>query len=46
MVNLGRAETRELADHWTVCTADGSRSAHFEHTIAVTMDGADVLTAL
>jgi methionyl aminopeptidase len=46
MVNLGRAETRELDDHWTVCTADGSRSAHFEHTIAVTMDGADVLTAM
>ncbi len=45
MVNLGGAATRELGDHWTVCTADGSRSAHFEHTIAVTSEGAEILTA-
>jgi methionyl aminopeptidase len=45
MVNLGKAGTRELGDHWTVSTADSSRSAHFEHTIAVTQDGADILTA-
>jgi methionyl aminopeptidase len=45
MVNLGKAGTRELDDHWTVSSADGSRSAHFEHTIAVTQDGADILTA-
>ena len=34
-----------LADDWTVVTDDGSLSAHFEHTIAVTEDGAEVLTA-
>ncbi len=45
MVNVGGWETRVLADHWTVVTADGSLSAHFEHTIAVTEDGAEVLTA-
>ena len=45
MLNLGAAETRTLADGWTVVTADGSRSAHFEHTIAVTEDGHEVLTA-
>lgn len=44
MVNAGAAETRTLADKWTVVTADGSRSAHFEHTIAVTEDGPRVLT--
>lgn len=45
MVNLGGWETRLLADDWTVVTADGSPSAHFEHTIAVTEDGHEVLTA-
>ncbi|HVM11537.1 MAG TPA: type I methionyl aminopeptidase [Actinomycetota bacterium] len=45
MVNLGGWETRVLADRWTVVTADGSLSAHFEHTIAVTEDGPEVLTA-
>jgi methionyl aminopeptidase len=44
MANLGGAETRLLADDWTVVTADGSLSAHFEHTIAVTEDGHEVLT--
>ncbi len=44
MVNLGGWETRVLADDWTVVTADGTLSAHFEHTIAVTEDGAEVLT--
>jgi methionyl aminopeptidase len=44
MVNLGYPATRELGDHWTVCTSDGSRSAHFEQTIAVTAGGADILT--
>jgi methionyl aminopeptidase len=44
MVNLGGWETRVLADNWTVVTEDGSLSAHFEHTIAVTDDGAEVLT--
>src|SRR6476469_9617326 len=36
MANLGRPETRLMGDDWTVATADGSLSAHFEHTIAVT----------
>jgi methionyl aminopeptidase len=45
MVNVGGWETRVLADDWTVVTADGSLSAHFEHTIALTEDGAEVLTA-
>jgi methionyl aminopeptidase len=44
MVNLGGAETVQLDDGWTVVTADGSLSAHFEHTIAVTDDGPEVLT--
>lgn len=44
MVNLGRAGTRELEDGWTVVTLDGSRSAHFEHTIAITDHGPEVLT--
>ena len=45
MVNMGGWETALLADQWTVVTADGSLSAHFEHTIAVTEDGAEVLTS-
>jgi methionyl aminopeptidase len=45
MVNLGGWETAPLDDGWTVVTADGSLSAHFEHTIAVTDDGHEVLTA-
>ena len=44
MVNVGAPETRTLADGWTVVTADGSLSAHVEHTIAVTEDGPEVLT--
>ncbi|HUY75474.1 MAG TPA: type I methionyl aminopeptidase [Ktedonobacterales bacterium] len=44
MVNAGRATTRELGDHWTVVAADGSRSAHFEHMVAVTGGAPDVLT--
>jgi methionyl aminopeptidase len=45
MVNIGGWETRVLADDWTVVTEDGSLSAHFEHTIAVTENGREVLTA-
>ena len=45
MVNVGGWETRVLLDGWTVVTEDGSLSAHFEHTIAVTEDGHEVLTA-
>lgn len=44
MVNAGSAETRTLPDKWTVVTIDGSRSAHFEHTVAVTNEGPRVLT--
>lgn len=44
MVVLGSRETRILDDGWTVVTVDGSRAAHFEHTIAVTDDGPQVLT--
>jgi methionyl aminopeptidase len=45
MVNAGGPATRTLADKWTIVTVDGSRSAHFEHTIAITPDGPRVLTA-
>ena len=44
MVNARGPETRLLDDGWSVVTADGSLSAHFEHTIAVTDDGPEVLT--
>ncbi len=44
MVNVGTAKTRTLSDKWTVVTADGKRSAHFEHTVAVTEDGPRILT--
>jgi methionyl aminopeptidase len=44
MVNAGGAATELLEDGWSVVTADGSLSAHFEHTIAVTDDGPEVLT--
>jgi methionyl aminopeptidase len=46
MVNLGRRETRLMPDGWTVVTRDRSLSAQWEHTIAVTEDGYDVLTRL
>jgi methionyl aminopeptidase len=45
MVNVGTYDTIELDDGWSVVTADGELSAHFEHTIAVTEDGPEVLTA-
>ena len=44
MVNVGGAETVQLDDGWTVVTADGSLSAHFEHSIAVTDNGPEILT--
>jgi methionyl aminopeptidase len=43
--NLGENGTAVMPDGWTVVTADGSLSAHFEHTVAVTQDGHEVLTA-
>ncbi|WP_184729031.1 type I methionyl aminopeptidase [Saccharopolyspora phatthalungensis] len=45
MLTLGSAETEELDDAWTVVTEDGSRAAHWEHTVAITEDGPWVLTA-
>ncbi len=45
MVNIGGPETRTLNDHWTVVTADGSLSAHFEHSLWCTSAGPVVLTA-
>jgi methionyl aminopeptidase len=44
MVNLGTPGVRVLEDGWTAVTADGRRSAHFEHTVAVTDDGPEILT--
>ena len=44
MVNAGGPATRTLRDEWTVVTQDGSRSAHFEHTVAITPEGPRVLT--
>jgi methionyl aminopeptidase len=45
MVNMGKPAVKVLADGWTAVTKDGSLSAHFEHTVAVTKNGPDVLTA-
>ena len=44
MVNLGTAKTKTLSDKWTVVTADAKRSAHFEHTVAITDHGPRILT--
>ena len=44
MINLGTDKVRVLDDGWTVITADGKASAHFEHTIAVTANGPEILT--
>lgn len=44
MVNVGRSEVEVLADRWTVVTRDRKLSAHFEHTIALTVEGPKVLT--
>lgn len=44
MVNVGGPTTKTLADRWTIVTADGSLSAHFEHTVAITEAGPRVLT--
>ena len=46
MINAGTHEVKTLSDNWTVVTADGKRSAHFEHTIAITADGPEILTKL
>lgn len=44
MVNIGERYVRTLEDNWTVVTQDGSWCAHFEHTVAVTADGCEILT--
>jgi methionyl aminopeptidase len=44
MVNMGKPDVRVLNDGWTAVTRDGSLSAHFEHTVAVTATGAEILT--
>ena len=44
MLNLGTHETRTLSDKWTVVTLDGKPSAHAEHTLAITLDGPEILT--
>jgi methionyl aminopeptidase len=46
MVNIGDFKISQKADGWTIVTADGSTSAHFEHTVAVTDSGADILTLI
>lgn len=46
MVNAGIYDVKVLSDGWTVVTTDGKRSAHFEHTIAITEDGAEILSIL
>jgi methionyl aminopeptidase len=44
MINLGGPSVRLLDDGWTVCTADGLPSAHFEHTVLITKDEPEILT--
>jgi methionyl aminopeptidase len=44
MVNVGKPGVQVLSDGWTAVTEDGSLSAHFEHTVAVTPEGAVILT--
>lgn len=44
MVNMGSSRVKTMPDRWTVVTEDGSFSAHFEHTVAVTPEGGDILT--
>src|SRR6476660_3131543 len=46
MVNIGGPATKTLSDRWTIVTLDGSLSAHFEHTVAITDSGTRVLTRL
>ncbi|MBR7071020.1 MAG: type I methionyl aminopeptidase [Clostridia bacterium] len=46
MVNIGNPEVKVLPDGWTVITKDGSLSAHFEHTIAITPDGPQIMTVV
>jgi methionyl aminopeptidase len=45
MVNMGKSDTRVLPDHWTVVTRDGLPSVHVEHTLAITRNGIQIITA-
>jgi methionyl aminopeptidase len=44
MLNEGKSKTKFLSDGYTAVTADGKRSAHFEHTVVITKNGAQILT--
>ena len=44
MINMGGPEVFTKSDNWTICTVDGKPSAHFEHTITITKNGAKILT--
>lgn len=46
MAMLGKEKIKYDSDGWTIRTADGSLAAHFEHTVLITEDGAEILTAL
>ena len=46
MINLGHEDVKVLPDGWTVITMDGRPSAHFEHTVAITSEGPQILTLL
>ena len=46
MINEGLPGVKTLADGWTVVTRDGSLSAHFEHTVAITSDGPQIMTVV
>jgi len=46
MVNQGTWHVETLLDNWTVVTLDGKRSAHYEHTVAITDEGTEILTRL
>ena len=46
MINAGRKEVKVLSDNWTTQTVDGSLSAHYEHTVLVTLEGYEILTKL
>jgi len=46
MVNAGKYRVRILSDGWTVITEDGSLSAHFEHSVAITDNGPEILSTL
>jgi methionyl aminopeptidase len=46
MITLGKGKTRVLGDRWTVVTVDGSLAAHFEHTVAITPAGPEIVTVL